>query len=185
MIRTGEVGFSLSKSWTPLICSLKVRRKSLSQDSRFEFSAGSRGSVNTTVITPPNLPFPSCCPSSPRYHCSFIVHRMSGTHTPWFFTHHTHPYHFSTVIFYTSATGHIQGDPSYSIVVPVGSLGCMGGRKGIGVLFCLDVSLFPPVSYIIRNFGKPIALLDTCFTLVSCFVFYSPLKMEAICSSET
>jgi hypothetical protein len=44
---------------------------------------------------------------------------------------------------------------------------------------------FPPVSYIIPNFGKPIALLVTCFTLVSCLAYSSTLKMEVTCFSET
>jgi hypothetical protein len=41
----------------------------------------------------------------------------------------------------------------------------------------------PP--YIIRNFGKPNALLDTCFTVVSCLAYSWTLKMDATCSSET
>jgi hypothetical protein len=39
-------------------------------------------------------------------------------------------------------------------------------------------------SYIIRNFGKPTALLATCFTQVSCLANSLTLNMEATCSSE-
>jgi hypothetical protein len=37
----------------------------------------------------------------------------------------------------------------------------------------------------IRNFGKPIALLSTCFTLVPSLSYSSTLKMETTCSSGT
>jgi hypothetical protein len=56
---------------------------------------------------------------------------------------------------------------------PVGSF-CSTGEP-MGTVFLSFLS--PPVSYIIRNFGKPIALLVT-FTLVPCLAYYSTLKME-------
>jgi hypothetical protein len=43
---------------------------------------------------------------------------------------------------------------------------------------------FPPASYIIRNFGKPIALLVTCLHTVFCLAYSPTLKMEARYSSE-
>jgi hypothetical protein len=43
-----EDGFCLSKSWKPLICSFKDRRKTPSQDGRSGFSAGTRRSLPLT-----------------------------------------------------------------------------------------------------------------------------------------
>jgi hypothetical protein len=46
-----EDGFYLSKSWKPLICSLKTRRKRPSHESRTGFSAEPRRSVHSPVST--------------------------------------------------------------------------------------------------------------------------------------
>jgi hypothetical protein len=46
------------------------------------------------------------------------------------------------------------------------------------------VSHFPPVSYIIRNFGKVISLVATCFRLVPYLAHSSILRMGATYSSE-
>jgi hypothetical protein len=49
----------------------------------------------------------------------------------------------------------------------------------------LAVFPFLPASYITWNFGKPITLPATWFTLVSCLIYSSTLMMEGKCSSET
>jgi hypothetical protein len=43
---------------------------------------------------------------------------------------------------------------------------------------------FPPVSYMIQNFSKPIPLLATSFKLVPCLAYSLALKTEVTCSSE-
>jgi hypothetical protein len=72
----------------------------------------------------------------------------------------------------------------------IGSLGCVWQPMGTAGSFCptgdptgtdwLAALHSPPVSYIIRNFGKPPA-----FTLVSCSAYSPTLRIEAICSSKT
>jgi hypothetical protein len=44
-----EDGFCLAKSWKPLICSLRDRRKPPSRDSRSGFSVGPRKSVHSNI----------------------------------------------------------------------------------------------------------------------------------------
>jgi hypothetical protein len=44
---------------------------------------------------------------------------------------------------------------------------------------------FPSVFYIVRYFGKSIAVLATRFKMISCLAYFSTLKMEATCSCET
>jgi hypothetical protein len=71
---------------------------------------------------------------------------------------------------------------------------------GTGKLFCTAVvSLchlgkpieltavlqFLPCPYINQNSSKPIALLVTCFALISCLAYYLTPKMEVTCSSKT
>jgi hypothetical protein len=52
-----EDGFCLSKSWTPLICSLKDCREPASYDSRSEFSAWPYRSMHIALIRAQNMPF--------------------------------------------------------------------------------------------------------------------------------
>jgi hypothetical protein len=116
-----EDGFCLSKSWKPLICSLKDRRKPPSQDCRSGFSAGPHRSMRTALIRAQTLPSPALSlhcdvPASLRYlHCMTMTHTRLLSHTPQF-PCPLHPY-TSPHLPSTSTTGPFKGHAGYRVLV--------------------------------------------------------------------
>jgi hypothetical protein len=145
-----------------------------SLDCRDWFPAGPRRSVYTAFIRALIGPkTPSSRPSCLHCLCSFILHRMPRTHAHDFSAHHTLASYLVLVSYWFARC---MGEP-----METGGSFCPTGES-TGTNCCLALS---SVFCLIRNFRKPVALLPTCFNLVSCLSYSSTLKMEETCSSET